>query len=543
MLLVRTVAAAVLAVPLLLAPAAEADDDLVGWVTTDFSRAFPDGAFVNGTFTLPGPVPGPEGGDVTRESTLGNLTADAHRSAPPGDTSWSGPRIGVSTPRALAADLLFDVPDPQWPPPSGFPDQSRITRDELEAAVPEPEPLWRTTVTGAQLRALLEQQWRTDAYDGRPDLHLGLSGNVRYAYDPTRPRGERVLSVHVDDEPVDLAAGYRLTLPESLLSGPDAFPALADGTATVALGTTDRDALAQALGLVAGWDLEERAVGVSGLPDRIAPESALTFHVSGLNLLSIGAYRNDTLTVSLSGTRVVESLPLPAEDLEAATVTVEVPPGVREGAGTLLLQTLWGTRVEVPVTVGPGRAATRLTVEGDGGTHVYGSLAPTGLRVQVGPAGVEGVVDVLDGDRVVASRTLVDGRAEYRLTPTTPAGRYDLTVRYRGDERHAPSQAGPVTLTVRPDVSATTLTTRRPASWLPVVWSSDVRVGTGAQPVGYVELREGTRVLSRTRVVRGLALGTVPSLGAGAHHVVAVFVPDEPGNVTGSRSRTVTLRG
>lgn len=528
---VPSVVVAVLALSLPLSPVA-ADDDLVGWVTGDVTRAYAGGAFVGDRYTLPGPAPAR--GDPTRESMLGNALGQALRDVR-GDPSWSGPRLGVATPEALGADLLFDVPDPEWPPPSGSPDRSRVTRDELEAVLPSPEPLWWTTVTGTQLRELVEEQWRSDAHDGRPDVHLGLSRNVRYVDDPTRARGDRVLSLHVDDVAVDPAARYRLTVPASLLVGDGAFAALADGTETVPVGLTDRDALAAALGLVVDPDLAERAVGVSGLPERVVPGTDLTFRLSGFDLLSVGAYRNDTIGVRLAGVELAEFLPLPPDaDPEGAQVTVAVPEDVPPGPGVLELRGVWGSRVEVPVTVGPAQEPTTVTVAGAGGTQVYGAATTTGLRVQVGPPGVEGAVDVLEGERVVASYPLVDGRAQHRLAPTTPGGTYDLTVRYRGDERHAPSQAGPARLTVLLTPTTATLVVRRPVAWLPAAWAVEVRAATGVPVAGRVELRAGGRVLAASRVVAGRAGGVVPQGTDGP--VVAVLVPDRPGDVQGGRS-------
>ena len=58
--------------------------------------------------------------------------------------------------------------------------------------------LWTTSLTGAQFKTLLEQQWQTNA-DGtvpsRAYLQLGLSKNVNYTYDAARAAGDRITSI------------------------------------------------------------------------------------------------------------------------------------------------------------------------------------------------------------------------------------------------------------------------------------------------------------------------------------------------------------
>ncbi len=57
--------------------------------------------------------------------------------------------------------------------------------------------------------------------------------------DPTRPEGERIVSVTVDRVPIDLAAGYRISSFSFLIQGGDNFREFANGTATVDTGRAD----------------------------------------------------------------------------------------------------------------------------------------------------------------------------------------------------------------------------------------------------------------------------------------------------------------
>ena len=51
------------------------------------------------------------------------------------------------------------------------------------------------TLTGAQIKTVLEQQWQRDGAGNvptRPFLRLGTSKGFTYTYDPSRPEGDRI---------------------------------------------------------------------------------------------------------------------------------------------------------------------------------------------------------------------------------------------------------------------------------------------------------------------------------------------------------------
>lgn len=549
MLVSRSVVGALVALTVPWAPVAasalDPGDEVVGQVTGHLTRAFADGPLAESPIVMPEVLPGPDDADVTRESVLANVLAEEVRAR----AAWGSPvpvEVGVVTPTALRGDLWFDEPDPDWGGEWWDPQGSLVRRAELEAVLPSPDEVWLTTLTGAQLVALLEEQWPTAAEC--PAVHLGLSAGVSYAYDTTRPPGRRVTRLLVGGEPVDPTRGYRVAAPARLVlgDGADGFTVLAGGADPVPTGRLDREILRAALQSELDPDHAERAVGVSGLPATIATEQVLQFRLSGTGMRSHGVARPEYVRITLGEQMLQEFYQLPPDVVreEPVDISVPVPAGVPAGATVLGVVVDERTAVEVPVTVAAGRRASSIGISGDGSSQVYSDLDPlVTLRATVAPPGVEGVVDFVSDGRVLASLPLVDGVATYRFTSTTPAGSYRVTARYRGDDVFAPSESGEARVTVRPVATSTTLTIKRPAaSWLPAAWASDVRLDTGAQAVGYVELREGTRVLTRARVVRGLAVGTVPSLPAGSHHLTAVFVPDARPNVLESRSVTVTYR-
>lgn len=534
---------------LVLAPTAQAapDDPVIGWVTGPVTRAFTGGTVAGGTYQVPEDL---SGADVTNESTLGNALAQA--------VSWAAGGgelstvVGVSVPTALRGDLWFD-PEAGGPRDDFGRVLAPVTRSELDAVLPSPEDLWSVTLTGAQLSKMLEQQWQGDdaepATPDLPTLHLGLSDNVRYSYDPTRARGDRVTSAIINGAPLAQTATYRVAAPRSLVQGGHGITALTQGTdAGPSQGHTDRSALLWALGSHVVPDLTERAIGVLAVPELVAPGTTLDVRLTGLSLTSHDAPVRPAVEVRLAD---VELSPwywvgdvLPAD---VVTLHLDVPDGVATGPTSLMLA-VWATgqpsTVYLPTTVTAGRQVTATTLVVPVREQVHGDLDPrVRLDVTVSPATAPGPVEILVDGVVVASLPLQDGRASWQLDPSAHAGSYDVAVRYPGDGAFTTSVSETVRVTVRPVASGTTLTVRRPAaSWLPWLWASQVWLDTGAPPAGTVEVRQGQRVLARSRVAAGLAGGVLPAPGTGTHRLTAVFVPDAPRDVLTSSSPAVTVR-
>jgi 5'-nucleotidase len=92
------------------------------------------------------------------------------------------------------------------------------------------------SLTGADVLALLEQQFDSGLNTvDKPNL-LMPSANVRMAYDRSRPAGARVVSVTIDGKPLDRARTYRVTVNNFMASGGDNFTLLARGIDRVDAG-------------------------------------------------------------------------------------------------------------------------------------------------------------------------------------------------------------------------------------------------------------------------------------------------------------------
>lgn len=146
-------------------------------------------------------VLGHTAGSLTRryneESDLGNLCADILRAH--GSTDIAFIHSG-----GLRADL-----------PAG-----PVTREDLLDAFPFIDYVYVLSMTGAQVRDVLEQSFTLERG------LLQVSG-MRVEYDLSRPVGERVLEVRVGDRPLDPSATYSVTTLDFLASGADLYSAFA----------------------------------------------------------------------------------------------------------------------------------------------------------------------------------------------------------------------------------------------------------------------------------------------------------------------------
>ena len=96
------------------------------------------------------------------------------------------------------------------------------------------------TLTGAQLKAVLEQQ-ATAGSDGKGRM-LQISYSLTYSWSTSAPAGSKVSDLKINGVAVDPAASYRVTVNNFLAGGGDGFTALTAGT-DLLNGMFDVDAL------------------------------------------------------------------------------------------------------------------------------------------------------------------------------------------------------------------------------------------------------------------------------------------------------------
>jgi 5'-nucleotidase len=150
------------------------------------------------------------------ESVLGNLIADAHLAATRAPESGNA-RIAFTNQTSVRADLV--------PAADGG-----VTFGQLFAAQPFGNNLIVKSMTGRQIRALLEQQFASGTNSVARPIMLLPSRGLTYSYDLTRPQGQRILELRLDGRPIGDTAVYRVTMNSFLATGGDNFTLFREGT-------------------------------------------------------------------------------------------------------------------------------------------------------------------------------------------------------------------------------------------------------------------------------------------------------------------------
>src|SRR5690625_3824290 len=306
----------------------EIGSEVIGSVTSDITTAHIGG----------------ERDDRTSESTLGNLVGNMLRDQL-SDEHLGGAEIGVTNPGGLRAELLYNEEV-----------DGDITFAEANAVLPFLNDLWTLTLTGEQFVEMLEQQWLPEEAD-RIDLHLGLSDNVSYTWDPEAERGERITSVMIDGAPLDPEREYRIGTFSFLAEGGDQFSVFAESTDDQYTAMVDREAWIEYIeeNSPLSPDFARRATVVDPLPSELTAGQEVTFDVRGLDLTSLGSPANTNLEVHLvsanPGQRGEPIAQFAVAD-GAAAVTFTVPADLEGGAYYLeMVADPSGTEIQIPVTV------------------------------------------------------------------------------------------------------------------------------------------------------------------------------------------------
>ena len=160
------------------------------------------------------------------ESTLGDIVADAQLAATAAQVN-GGAVAAFTNPGGLRADIAGK-------------EDGAVTYADLFASQPFRNQLVTLTLSGNQIKAMLEQQW----LDPKRPRVLQVSKGFSYAWDDAKPFGEHVVadSIFLNGTPVDPARSYRITVNNYLSTGGDGFTALKEGTSQQ-FGVYDADAL------------------------------------------------------------------------------------------------------------------------------------------------------------------------------------------------------------------------------------------------------------------------------------------------------------
>ena len=287
--------------------------------------------------------------DRQNESALGNTVAEGFRSEL---AESHGVDIGVINPGGLRNELYY-VDDPEEIIDGDA--DGVVTEAEINNVLPFANNLNTVELTGAQFEKALEQQWQPEG-SSRAFLHLGLSDNVQYTMDESRPAGDRITSITIDGQPLDPAATYTVGSVSFLLEGGDGFTAFTEGGASTDTGRIDREAFQDYLGsfdapLEPAFD--RRAVNVTG---STTEGGTTTLELSELNMTSLGAVANETVEVRKGSPEgeVVASAEVTGEPAKDASgqvggaASLEVQVADLEGGPAYLVVSPAGTTMQLP---------------------------------------------------------------------------------------------------------------------------------------------------------------------------------------------------
>ena len=349
----------------------------------------------------------------------------------------AGADLAMTNPGGLRADLLYAGT-------GGTNADGVITYAEANSVLPFVNNLSSVALSGASLKKVLEQQWQRDANGNVPSrayLQMGVSKNVQYTADPTRPEGDRITQVTIDGEVLDAGATYKVAVPSFLAAGGDNFRAFREG-ASVDTGLVDYEAWIEYLEQndPVAPDFARRSLDVEGLKTSYVSGREVSFTLPELDLTSLGSPDNTSVkaTLHLAGDDVdLGSFPvndgaatvqfdLPADQIGTATVAVEAAPT--------------GTHATLPAFEVVEPTPTTTTASVDDKHPSARRPFDVDVRVKGGDVTPTGTVTLVVGDREISTGELADGSASLVVPAgTLRPGRHTLTVRYGGDGTHAPS--------------------------------------------------------------------------------------------------------
>ncbi len=160
------------------------------------------------------------------ESVLGDVIADAQLAATRTEAKGAAV-IAFTNPGGVRTDIAKN-------------EDGAVTYADVFASQPFRNQLVTLTLTGAQIKNMLEQQWLDP---NRPRI-LQVSKGFNYAWDNAKPYADHVVAdrMSLNGQHVDPATRYRVTVNNYLAVGGDGFTVLKQGTAPQ-FGIYDVDAL------------------------------------------------------------------------------------------------------------------------------------------------------------------------------------------------------------------------------------------------------------------------------------------------------------
>lgn len=485
------------------------------------------------------------------ESTLGNQIAEIQRWATSGDdatgyvSSVNGPaQIAFMNPGGLRADLEGTSSD----------GSGNLTYRAAADVQPFANELTNMSLTGDQIKTVLEEQWSRDNIDNshanipaRPFLKLGISKGFTYIYhevaDPVHSGAKLgvIDGMWLNGVPIDPDQTYSVTVNSFLATGGDNFWELAKGTHQEDTEQTDLQAQVDYMkgygSTALPVDDSQRGVEVTfapGAPATYGPGDTVAFDLASLDMTgksaanTAGDTQDSSVDVKL-GTTVLGTFAVthgtstqPYDDRGTASVSVTLP---ADATGDLVVVgNHTGTQVIVPLGLPKATstvtAATQAVTAGSGSIQakVSGSSTPTGT------------VEFKDGSTVLGTAPVGDdGVATLSLASVTlSAGAHTITATYGGDSTFDTSSTT-FTLNVTAPPAALRLGGLAAQSWTAgtAITSVTASASGGTAPYTFsasglpagVSINGTTGVISGTPTASGSGAATVTVTDSASHSV------------------------
>jgi len=336
----------------------------------------------------------PPGDDRGVESSMGNTLADMYLWAASNDDYTGTPaQIGMINPGGLRADLLYGT-------------DGTVTYRDIANVQPFANTIVTIEVTGAQLKAILEEQWQPEG-SSRPKLHMGISEGFTYEYDPDAADGSHIVSMTLEGSAVEDTDTVVVATNSFLAAGGDNFTTFTEGADRTDTGWVDL--AASVAYFEEASPIDPAPLGRAVIADDTVEPTPTPTPTDGAdegtdwvewNVGSGTVEQGGTLTVELTGLTAGQMVdatlysdPIVIEGIPAAntageiTFTVAIRADLETGAHTLVLASDGYDDVEIPVTV-----------------VAEGSLAATGAETPWGLALAAAFLIVIGGTLAITRR-------------------------------------------------------------------------------------------------------------------------------------------
>lgn len=164
------------------------------------------------------------------ESVMGRMVADSILAATQ-DRAAGGAQLAFMNSGGVRADLVPDA-------------SGQVTYGQLFSVQPFGNTLMVMSLTGEQIRQVLEQQFNSGTNTVDAPRILQVSQGFGYRFDRSQNAGQRVSDIRLNGRLLDMAQTYRVGLQSYLGTGGDNFSIFMQGTEVVG-GMLDVDALVE----------------------------------------------------------------------------------------------------------------------------------------------------------------------------------------------------------------------------------------------------------------------------------------------------------